>query len=96
MHQNVPSVEQLPVHIQNINYNPATETPEDVISRPDIDTTKLTAFFEACIQFPALAAGLLYPDCPSKFVWKPKEKRWAPQQQRSTIGRVLFCPPFCR
>jgi hypothetical protein len=71
MHHNFPSVERLPVHVENgqsITYNPDTETPEEVISRPDIDTTMLTAFFEACTQFPELAAGLLYPDCPSKFV----------------------------
>jgi hypothetical protein len=96
MHGNFPSVERLPVHIedgQNINYNPARETAAEVISRPDIDTTKLTVFFEACVQFPDLAAGLLYPDCPSKFVWKGKEKRWVPRQRGYTIGRVLFCPP---
>jgi hypothetical protein len=96
MHHNFPSVERLPVQVedgQSITYNPTTETPQGVISRPAIDTTKLTAFFEACTQFPELAAALLYPDCPSKFVWKAKEKKWAPRQRGFTIGRIIFYPP---
>jgi hypothetical protein len=96
MHQNAPSVERLPVHIeggQNIPYDPATETAAEVISRPDIDTTKLAFFFAACLEFPALTAGLLYPDCPTKLVWKAKDKKWAPRQKGNTIGRILFCPP---
>jgi len=93
MHQNLPSVERLPIHIENgesIMYDPAIETAEEIISRPYLETTKLTAFFEACSQFPEIAAGLLYPDCPAKFVWKPKEKRWMPQKQGHTIGRVFL------
>jgi hypothetical protein len=81
MHKNLPSVEQLPVHIENGNsimYDPAIETAEEVLSHPDLQTTKLTAFFEACIRFPDPAAGLLYPDCPTKFVWKHKSRRWEP------------------
>jgi hypothetical protein len=96
MHHNFASVERLPVHVENgqsITYNPDTETPEGVISRPDIDTTMLTALFEACTQFPELAATLLYPDCLSKFVWKLKEKKWALRQQGFTIGRIQFWPP---
>jgi len=96
MHHNFPSVERLPVHVENgqsITYNPDTETAEEVMSRPGIDTTMLTAFFDACTQFPELAAGLLYPDCPSKFVWKAKEKKWAPRQRGFAIGRIQFSPP---
>src|SRR5579859_871153 len=96
MHKNLASVERLPVHIEDgdtIMYDPATETAEEVLSRPDLETTKLTAFFEACVEFPEIAAGLLYPDCPTRFVWKQKERKWAPRKQGCTIGRVFFCPP---
>src|SRR5208282_3480713 len=96
IHKNLPLVEQLPVHIEKgdtIMYNPATQTAEDLISRPDLQITKLTAFFDACSRYPDTAAGLLYPDCPTKFIWKPKEKLWTLRKQRDTIGRVFFCPP---
>jgi hypothetical protein len=96
MHENVPSVERLPVHVkggQPLPFDPATETAADVISRPDIDITKLTAFFDACVKFPAITTGLLYPDCPTKLVWKADQKQWKPRQRGYTIGRILFCPP---
>jgi len=96
MHRNLPSVERLSVHIENgdsIMYDPVIEAAEEVLSRSDLQTTKLTAFFEACIRFPDITVGLLYPDCPTKFVWKTKERRWEPRQQGYTIGRAFFCAP---
>src|SRR5579859_5261006 len=96
MHRNLPSVEQLPVHTKDgdsILYNLAIETAEEVLSSPDLKTTKLTAFFTACIQYPEIAASLLYPDCPTKFVWQSQEKKWTPRKEGHMIGRVFFCPP---
>jgi hypothetical protein len=93
MHQNTPSVEQLPIHIeggQSIPYDPATETAAEVISRPDIDTTKLTSFFDACVAFPDLTAGLLYPTAPPNSCGKPKTKSGLPDREAIQLEGYCF------
>ena len=97
MHQHSPSVTRLQLHLpqmQQVRFNPDTETVDGILQRADIYKTTLTAFFDACRMEPALAKDLLYADFPSKFTWDPKSKSWHPRKNNHrTIGRVTFCPP---
>ena len=97
LHHRHPPVQRLQLHLpdqQPVYYYPCRQTGQELLERPNIYRTTLTAFFEACRQYPELAANLLYPDFPSKFVWKKDTKHWSPRQQGfSMIGRVYFAVP---
>ena len=97
MHQHSPSVTRLQLHLpqmQEVRFNPETETVDRILRRADIHKTTLTAFFDACRTEPALTKNLLYSNFPSKFTWNPKSKIWnSRRNNHRTIGRVSFCPP---
>jgi hypothetical protein len=97
MHQHSPSVTRLQLHLpemQQVRFNPETETAGDIIQRPDVYQTTLNAFFDTCRMAPEMTEDILYPDFPSKFTWDPKSKVWNPRRNNHTaIGRVTFCPP---
>lgn len=97
LHHRHPPVQRLQLHLPNqqaLFYYPSRQTGTQLLQRPDIYRTTLTAFFEACRQYSDLAANLLYPDFPSKFVWKTDTKSWSPRQRGfSMIGRVYFAIP---
>ena len=58
--------------MQEVRFNPETETIDGILQRADIHKTTLTAFFDACRTEPALTKNLLYSDFPSKFTWNLK------------------------
>jgi ATP-dependent DNA helicase PIF1 len=97
MHQHSPSVTRLQLHLpemQQVRFNPETETVDHIIQRANIHQTTLNAFFDTCRMQPDITGDLLYPDFPSRFTWDPKLKVWNPRKNyHSTIGRVTFCPP---
>jgi hypothetical protein len=97
LHHRHPPVQRLQLHLpdqQPIYYYPNRQTGQQLLDRPNIYRTTLTAFFEACSEYPQLAANLLYPDFPSKFVWNVRSKSWTPRKQGfSMIGRVYFSVP---
>ena len=97
MHQHSPSVTRLQLHLpqmQQVRFNPETETVDGILQRSDVHKTTLTAFFDACRMEPALTNDLFYPDFPRKFTWNSKFKVWNPRKSnQQTIGRVTFCPP---
>ena len=93
MHHNQPYVIRLQLHLPNeqyVHYNPETETAEQVLHREGIHITTLTAFFDACCNYPQLASDLLYPDFPTRFTWHGDEKRWLPRKKGVVIGRSSF------
>ena len=53
--------------------------------------TTLTAFFRKNTEDPN-AREVLYPDFPSKFVWKDDTKEWQTRQQGTALGRVPTVP----
>ena len=56
--------------------------------------TTLNAFFNLYRTQPELTQDLLYPDCPSKFIWDQKSKAWnLRKNNHEAIGRVTFCSP---
>lgn len=97
MHQHSPSVTRLQLHLpkmQQIRFDPETETASDILQRNDIHVTTLTAFFDVCQKYPELTNDLLYPDLPTRFTWDPKSKVWNPRRNRHVaIGRVTYCHP---
>jgi len=97
MHHHLPSVCRLPLHLpdeQDVTYNPEVETAPEVIRRAEIELTKLTAFFDACHNFPQQTSDLLYPDLPIPFTWHNAGKAWLPHLMGVSVGRVYFCPPL--
>ena len=96
LHQHHPPVQRLQLHLpdmQTVVFDPERQTAIQLLQREGIHTTTLTAFFEACRQYPDLAADLLYPDFPSKFVSKAPDEKWTPRKQGFSIGRVYFAVP---
>lgn len=97
IHHRHPPVQRLQLHLpdqQSVYYYPSRQTGSQLLERTNIYRTTLTAFFEACCQYPDVAANLLYPDFPSKFVWKSNTKTWSLRQRGfSMIGRVYFSIP---
>jgi Helitron helicase-like domain at N-terminus/PIF1-like helicase len=96
LHHHHPSVQRLQLHLpdmQTIVFDPDQQTAIELLQQHKIRTTTLTAFFEACCQYSDIAADLLYPDFPSKFVWRTKDKSWRPRKQGFSIGRVYFAVP---
>jgi hypothetical protein len=96
LHHHYPPVQRLQLHLpdmQIVVYHPRQQTAAELLQQDGIRRTTLTAFFEACQQYPDLAADLMYPDFPSKFVWKIENKIWTPRKQGFSIGRVYFSVP---
>ena len=96
LHYRHPPVQHLQLHLpdrQPVYYYPSRQTGSQLLQRPNIYRTTLTGFFEACRQYHDIAADLLYPDFPSKFVWKTDTKSWSPRQRGFSIGRVHFAVP---
>jgi hypothetical protein len=96
MHQLHPSVIRLHLHLEGqhmVAYNPYAETTDQVLARSATETTTLTAFYEACRQYPDLTSDLLYPDLPSRFRWDNEAKRRVRRLSGISVGRVFFCPP---
>jgi hypothetical protein len=74
LHLTTPSLARLPIHEPNqqpITFDPDLETIEDVLERVAGQRTMLTAFFEACTQYPDLTQDLLYPDAARQLTWHP-------------------------
>ena len=96
IHGRYPPVQRLQLHLpdqQPVYYYPNRQTGSQLLQKADIYRTTLTGFFEACRQYHDIAADLLYPDFPSKFVWKTDTKSWSPRQRGYSIGRVHFAVP---
>jgi PIF1-like helicase/Helitron helicase-like domain at N-terminus len=95
MHQELPSVYRLPVHLQDEQtvYFQANDNPQDVLDRPSAKKTQLTEWFKANQDFPAIAHLYLYQDFPQHFVWEAKGHHWKKRQQGFAIGRMYFVHP---
>jgi len=70
MHQELPSVYCLPVHLQNEQqvYFQDNDDPQDVLDRSSAKKTHLTEWFKANQEYPATACQHLYQDFPQHFV----------------------------
>lgn len=94
MHAREPSVERLAIHLPNQNcvvFN-ATAKPISVASRPDINKTTLTEWFELNKR-DADARLLTYSQIPTKYVWNGDSKVWPLRQRGRSIGRVGYVNP---
>ena len=96
MHQEVPAVVRLQVHLdgeQMITWD-ENVAPDicAVLERSAGKDTKLTAYFKANREYPQ-AKDVLYQDFPSKFVWKDKKRRWEPRKKEFAIGRMFYTHP---
>ena len=91
IHDRDPSVEQLPVHLENGQR--VYFTPENAHERAlEPPGTKLTAFFDLCRR-DEFARTLLYNRVPEHYTWNSKAKRWNPRKQCPAIGRVYNVHP---
>jgi hypothetical protein len=96
LHHHYPPVQRLQLHLpdlQSVVFDPQAQTAEELLRQSNIRKTTLTAFFDACREFPDLTVDLLYPDFPSKFTWKNTERVWRPRKLGQSIGRVYFAVP---
>ncbi|XP_059285058.1 uncharacterized protein LOC132038402 [Lycium ferocissimum] len=65
---------------------------ENVLSRPDIDRTKFTEWFEANKVYED-ARELTYSDFPTRWVWNATDKKWKRRQNGRSFGRIYFAHP---
>jgi len=95
MHQELPSVYRLPVHLQNEQqvYFQGNDDLQDVLDRPSANKTRLTEWFKANQEYPDTASQHFYQDFPQHFVWEAKGHRWKPRQRGFAIGRMYFIHP---
>jgi hypothetical protein len=96
LHYRHPLIQRLQLHLpdqQPVYYYSTHQTGQQLLERPNICRTTLTAFFEATRQYPNLAVNLLYPNFPSKFVWNTTSKSWTPRQRGFSVGWVYFVVP---
>src|SRR6266511_5057601 len=92
MHEEKPAVVRLQVHTENEQLvtwnNEVAENLQEVLENQGARDTTLTAYFKANQEYQD-AKDLLYQDFPSKFVWKPKERKWKPRQRVCNWLNVL-------
>src|SRR5882762_2550674 len=95
MHQELPSVYCLPVHLQNKQqvYFQDSDDPQDVLEHPSAKKTHLTEWFKANQKYPDTAPQHLYQDFPQHFVWEAKGHCWKPRQRGFAIGHMYFVYP---
>ncbi|XP_060190424.1 uncharacterized protein LOC132619584 [Lycium barbarum] len=65
---------------------------ESVLSRPDIDRTKFTEWFEANKVYED-ARELTYSDFPTHWVWNATDKKWKRRQNGRSVRRIYFAHP---
>ncbi|XP_074323381.1 uncharacterized protein LOC141660305 [Apium graveolens] len=82
IHHRFPSVERLPVHIEDeksVPFKPHDDL-GDVVERAKIRFTKLEGWFEANKTFPE-ARQYTYTEFPTYFTWKEDLCKWKPRQR---------------
>nr|XP_009789935.1 PREDICTED: uncharacterized protein LOC104237479 [Nicotiana sylvestris] len=91
IHYRKPAVERLPFHLegQNTIIFEEGKRAESMISRPDIEKTKFTEWFEANKRYDD-ARELTYSDFPTHWVWNAKDKTWNRRQSGKAVGRIYF------
>src|SRR5713101_6951206 len=95
MHQELPSVYHLPIHVQNeqqVFFQPG-EDPLQVLEHPSAKKTHLIEWFKANQDYPDTAPQYLYQDFPQHFVWEAKGHLWKPRKQGFAIGCMYFVHP---
>ncbi|CAN0837872.1 ATP-dependent DNA helicase PIF1 [Linum grandiflorum] len=63
-----------------------------IISRPDIEKTMLTEWFQLNRSYPT-ARKYTYSDIPNAFVWDKQCSQWTPRKKGFSIGRIYSVPP---
>ncbi|XP_049381178.1 uncharacterized protein LOC125845678 [Solanum stenotomum] len=88
------AVERLPFHLQGQNtiIFKESRTTESVLSRPNLEKTKFTKWFEANKEYPD-ARELTYSDFPTRWVWNGRDKQWTWRKKRHAVGRIYFAHP---
>jgi hypothetical protein len=94
MHEEIPSVYRLPVHLQNqqMVYFDDDADPQTVADRAATKDTQLLGWFKANQTYPE-AHQYTYQDMPPHFTWNKKSHKWTPRQRGDTIGRMNFVHP---
>ncbi|KAK9071760.1 hypothetical protein SSX86_008189 [Deinandra increscens subsp. villosa] len=94
VHYRTPVVMRLPFHLpdqQQIVYG-ADDDMEDVLDKSSVASSMFLSWME-CNQTYNEARQLTYVEFPTKFVWKKKERCWAPRKKRFAIGRIHSVSP---
>ncbi|XP_049387184.1 uncharacterized protein LOC125851434 [Solanum stenotomum] len=94
IHHRQPAVERLPFHLhgQNTIIFEESRTAESVLSRPDLEKTKFTEWFEANKEHPD-ARELTYSNFPTRWVWNGRDKKWTRRKKGHAVGRIYFAHP---
>ena len=96
MHEEKPAIVHLQVHTEDEQLvtwnNEVAENLQEVLENQGSRDTTPTAQFKANQEYPE-AQDLLYQDFPSKFVWKPKVRKWKLRQRDFAIGHMYYCHP---
>ena len=97
IHHRESAVERLPLCLEGQNTIIFEESRRAgcVLSRPDIEKTKCTEWFEANKEN-ADSRELTYSDFPTRWVWNAREKKWTRRQKGRTVGRIYFAHPASR
>lgn len=99
VHEEWPPVIHLPVHLpgQQPVYFQSEDTEDHVREEIEKQGSALMAFFQYLTDHPNdnTAAGLLYQDFPTEYVYNRKTRKWSKRQRKfEAIGRVYYVPPI--
>ena len=91
-----PPVKQLQLHLPDMHMVSFHQRQKikDVVSRPGVEQSMLTAYFEAN-RLHEKARGILYRDFPEHFTWQSNGKfwQWTKYKNRGQIGRIVSAHP---
>ena len=94
IHHQEPNVVRLQLHLPGqhfVVFDPS-EHAQSVLQRAQSEVFMLTGFFSANHTL-SNAPRYAYQEFPQHFVWKTKEKVWAPRKTGRAIGRIYFVHP---
>ncbi|CAN0837884.1 ATP-dependent DNA helicase PIF1 [Linum grandiflorum] len=94
IHDRSTPVSRLSIHLpgeQPITYE-ERQSITSIISRPDIEKTMLTEWFQLNRSYPT-ARKYTYSDIPNAFVWDKQCSQWTPRKKGFSIGRIYSVPP---
>ncbi|XP_076959494.1 uncharacterized protein LOC143635584 [Bidens hawaiensis] len=94
VHYRTPSVTRLPFHLpgkQSVVYG-ADEDVDTVIEKQSISDSMFTSWMK-CNKIDDEAKQLNYVEFPTKYTWKPENKRWERRKSGFSIGRIHSVSP---
>jgi hypothetical protein len=92
-----PSVQALPIHLENGQRVPFEEGQEEMVVRGGGPETELTMWFHYNATKDPSEECLLYPNFPQNYVWNKSSKVWTKRKRKQTlrtIGRVHNMHPL--